>query len=56
MIAAIEKEIDAEREFAENSPMPEGHTAAKAFSAKTAATRSSRSTACRRKRAAVKAS
>ena len=28
MIAAIEKEIDAEREFAENSPMPEGHTAA----------------------------
>src|SRR6478735_8151677 len=28
MIAAIEKEIEAEREFAENSPMPEGHTAA----------------------------
>ncbi|MGH9636834.1 MAG: hypothetical protein ACRD72_18540, partial [Candidatus Angelobacter sp.] len=28
MIAAIEKEIDAEREFAENSPMPEPHTAA----------------------------
>jgi TPP-dependent pyruvate/acetoin dehydrogenase alpha subunit len=28
MIASVEKEIDAEREFAENSPMPEGHTAA----------------------------
>src|SRR5579859_6098621 len=28
MIAAVEKEIDAEREFAENSPMPEGPTAA----------------------------
>jgi TPP-dependent pyruvate/acetoin dehydrogenase alpha subunit len=28
MIAAIEKEIDAEREFADTSPMPEGHTAA----------------------------
>jgi pyruvate dehydrogenase E1 component alpha subunit/2-oxoisovalerate dehydrogenase E1 component alpha subunit len=28
MIAEIEKEIDAEREFAVNSPMPEGHTAA----------------------------
>src|SRR6267154_2740006 len=28
MIAGVEKEIDAEREFAENSPMPEGHTAA----------------------------
>jgi TPP-dependent pyruvate/acetoin dehydrogenase alpha subunit len=28
MIAGVDKEIDAEREFAENSPMPEGHTAA----------------------------
>jgi len=28
LIAAVDKEIDAEREFAENSPMPEGHTAA----------------------------
>jgi TPP-dependent pyruvate/acetoin dehydrogenase alpha subunit len=28
LIAGVEKEIDAEREFAENSPMPEGHTAA----------------------------
>jgi len=28
MIAEIEKELEAEREFAENSPMPEGHTAA----------------------------
>ena len=48
MIAAIEKEIEAEREFAENSPMPEGHTAAEACIAKTAATRSSRNTACRK--------
>jgi pyruvate dehydrogenase E1 component alpha subunit/2-oxoisovalerate dehydrogenase E1 component alpha subunit len=28
MIAGVDKEIDAEREFAENSPMPEGHAAA----------------------------
>ncbi len=28
MVAEIEKELEAEREFAENSPMPEGHTAA----------------------------
>jgi TPP-dependent pyruvate/acetoin dehydrogenase alpha subunit len=28
LIAGVDKEIDAEREFAENSPMPEGHTAA----------------------------
>jgi len=28
LIAGVEKEIDAEREFAENSPMPEPHTAA----------------------------
>src|SRR5215471_12744865 len=28
MIVEVEKEIDAEREFAVNSPMPEGHTAA----------------------------
>jgi TPP-dependent pyruvate/acetoin dehydrogenase alpha subunit len=28
MIEEVEKEIEAEREFADNSPMPEGHTAA----------------------------
>ena len=28
MIAACENELEAEREFAMNSPMPEGHTAA----------------------------
>src|SRR5262252_4862450 len=28
LIAELDKEIEAEREFAENSPMPEGHTAA----------------------------
>jgi TPP-dependent pyruvate/acetoin dehydrogenase alpha subunit len=28
LIASVDKEIDADREFAENSPMPEGHTAA----------------------------
>src|SRR5690349_4197701 len=28
LIAEVDKEIEVEREFAENSPMPEGHTAA----------------------------
>jgi TPP-dependent pyruvate/acetoin dehydrogenase alpha subunit len=28
LIAEVEKEIDADREFAMKSPMPEGHTAA----------------------------
>jgi TPP-dependent pyruvate/acetoin dehydrogenase alpha subunit len=28
IIAEVEKELEADREFAVNSPMPEGHTAA----------------------------